>query len=115
MSVVLLADAKAQLNIEPGFTNDDTLIQEMIDAAEDWITKFVVAPTNPSCAPDPCLPANPITTWPPSPVPPSLLQAIRLLVAHLYENREASLVSITSQELPFGLMDLIAPYRVWTF
>ena len=43
MSVVLLADAKAQLNIEPGFTNDDTLIQEMIDAAEDYITKFVVA------------------------------------------------------------------------
>ena len=109
MSVVLLTDAKAQLNIEPGFTSDDTLIQEMIDAAEDWITKFVVAPT------DPCLPANPITTWPPSPVPPSLLQAIRLLVAHLYENREASLVGITSQELPFGLMDLIAPYRVWTF
>ena len=46
MSVVLLADAKAQLNIEPGFTNDDTLIQEMIDAAEDWITKFVVAATD---------------------------------------------------------------------
>ncbi len=103
MSVVLLTDAKAQLNIEPGFTNDDTLIQEMIDAAEDYITKFVVGA------------AGPITSWPPSPVPPSLLQAIRLLVAHLYENREASLVGITSQELPFGLMDLIAPYRVWTF
>ena len=67
MSVVLLADAKAQLNIEPGFTNDDALIQEMIDAAEDWITKFVVAPIDPSCAPDPCLPANPITSWPPVP------------------------------------------------
>ena len=51
MSVVLLTDAKAQLNIEPGFTNDDTLIQEMIDAAEDYITKFVVAPTDP-CWPD---------------------------------------------------------------
>lgn len=110
MSVVLLADAKAQLNVT--FTTDDTLIQAKIDAAEDWISRFYVgAVGRPYCDPN-----SPSTlAWPPNPVPPALIEAIKLLVAHLYENREASLVGITSGELPFGLMDLITPYRQWAF
>jgi hypothetical protein len=96
MSVILLADMKAHLNVT--FETDDTLIQGKIDAAEDWISKYVGAP------------------WPPTaPVPGSLLEAIRQLAAHLYENREASLVGVTSQELPFGLLDLLLPYRSWAF
>lgn len=38
MSVVLLADVKAQLNVT--FTTDDALIQGKIDAAEDWISNY---------------------------------------------------------------------------
>ena len=100
MSLVQLADMKSQLNVT--FTNDDTLIQGKIDAAEDWISQFVGAP------------------WPPSATYPApwggaLKEAIMLLAAHLYENREASLVGVTSQDLPFGLFDLLMPYRTWAF
>lgn len=48
-------------------------------------------------------------------VPPPLIEAIKLLVAHWYENREASLVGVTSSELPFGLMDILNRYRDWSF
>lgn len=106
MSVVQLADMKAQLNVT--FTSDDTLIQAKIDAAEDWISKFYV--------PAPSSNGAPVTpTWPPNPVPAGVIEAIKMLAAHLYENREASLVGITSAELPFGLMDLLTPYREWAF
>ncbi|HVA17801.1 MAG TPA: head-tail connector protein [Candidatus Dormibacteraeota bacterium] len=48
-------------------------------------------------------------------VPTPFLAAIKLLAAHWYENREASVVGVTSAELPLGLMDLLTPYRVWSF
>ena len=97
MSVIQLADMKAHLNIT--FDTDDTLIQGKIDAAESWIASFTGQ------------------VWPPTadPVPGALLEAIRQLGAHLYENREASLVGVTSQELPFGLLDLLTPFRAWAF
>jgi uncharacterized phage protein (predicted DNA packaging) len=96
MSVIDVADLKAHLNIT--FTTDDNLLASKIDAAEDWISKFVGM------------------DWPPAdPVPGALKEAIRQLAAHLYENREASLIGITSQELPFGLLDLLTPYRAWAF
>lgn len=107
MSVVQLADVKAQLNVT--FADDDALIQAKIDAAEDYIAKFYTGPT-PLCASDPVPP-----TWPPNPVPPGVIEAVKMLAAHLYENREASLIGVTSAELPFGLMELIGPYRFWSF
>ena len=107
MSVVQLVDMKAQLNVT--FTDDDVLIQAKIDAAEDWISRFCASV-------DPCDPSNTsIALWPPNPMPPSLIEAIKMLAAHLYENREASLVGMTSSQLPFGLMDLLAPSRTWAF
>ena len=48
-------------------------------------------------------------------VPLPLYEAIKLLVAHWYENREASLVGITSSELPYGLIDVLNRYREWVF
>lgn len=96
MSVIELADLKAHLNVT--FDTDDDLITGKIEAAEDWIAMFVGM------------------DWPPaSPVSGALKEAIRQLAAHLYENREASLVGVTSQDLPFGLLDLLTPYRAWAF
>lgn len=96
MSVIELSDLKAHLNVT--FDTDDDLITGKIEAAEDWIAMFTGA------------------SWPPaSPVPGALKEAIRQLAAHLYENREASLVGVTSQDLPFGLLDLLTPYRAWAF
>lgn len=48
----------------------------------------------------------------PADVPEPLRQAIRLFVAHWYENRGVVAVGRTVAELPVGALALIAPYRV---
>jgi uncharacterized phage protein (predicted DNA packaging) len=93
MSSVTLESVKAHLNV----TNDldDELLTELIAVAEDWVARFTAGPTD-----------N---------LEPPLRQAVRMLVAHMFENREASLVGVTATELPIGLMDLILPFRAWAF
>lgn len=100
MSIVTVEDAKAHMNVT--IADDDTLIGGKIDAAEAWIGRFIGvalddAETFPDGTPDP------------------LKEAVRQLVAHLYENREATLVGITMTDVSPGLFDLIAPYREWAF
>lgn len=46
-------------------------------------------------------------------VPEPLRQAVLLLVAHWYENREAVNVGNISSELPFTVAALVFPYRVF--
>ena len=48
-------------------------------------------------------------------IPAAVKEAVRQLAAHLYENREASLVGVTAQSLPFGTLDLLSSYRAWQF
>lgn len=48
-------------------------------------------------------------------IPPALIEAVCMLVAHWYENREASLVGVSAQELPFGVAEIVREYREWTF
>lgn len=43
--------------------------------------------------------------------PPSLLQAVRLMLGHLWMNREAVIVGTISGEAPFGVVALCAPFR----
>lgn len=45
-------------------------------------------------------------------VPAPILQAIRLLVAHWYESREA-VAFATPHEIPMGVATLIQPYRIY--
>jgi uncharacterized phiE125 gp8 family phage protein len=47
-----------------------------------------------------------------SDVPPALVQAIRLLVAHWYENRRIAATTSENGELPATVSALIAPYRM---
>ncbi|CAJ0861987.1 hypothetical protein AMST5_01447 [freshwater sediment metagenome] len=49
--------------------------------------------------------------YPPAPI----AEAVRQLAAHLFENREASIVGVTANEIPFGVFDLLTPYRAWAF
>ena len=51
--------------------------------------------------------------WTRAPAP--LKEAVRQLAGHLYENREATLVGTGASALPFGVMDLLGPYRAWSF
>ncbi len=48
-------------------------------------------------------------------VPQPIRQAIAMDVGHLDQHRETVLVGQTVNEIPMGYMDLIAPYRQWSF
>lgn len=98
MSIISVEDAKAHLNITTDA--DDTLIAGKIEAAEAWIDRWL--PEDGKLADM-------------DPVPGDLKEAIRQLVGHLYENREATLVGITAEEIPFGVWDILNQYRAWAF
>jgi len=51
-----------------------------------------------------------------SAVPEPLREAVKLLAAHLYENREATFVGTGGASiLPLGVEDLVAEFRQWGF
>lgn len=100
MTIVTVEDAKTHMNVTTDA--DDDLIAGKIAAAEAWIAKFIGfalddAETFPDGTPEP------------------LKEAVRQLVAHLYENREASIVGISMSDVSPGLFDLMSPYRAWCF
>ena len=100
MSIITVADAKQHCNITTDA--DDALIADKIAAAEAWIGQFIgTALDDAEAFPDG--------------TPEPLKEAIRQLVAHLYENREATLVGMTMVDVSPGLFDLMAPYRAWAF
>lgn len=102
MTVVTVEDVKAHMNVT--IADDDTLIAAKIAAAEAWIGKFIGSPLDDA------------TAFPDG-TPEPLKEAVRQLVAHLYENREATLVgnTITITDVSPGLFDLIGPYREYVF
>jgi uncharacterized phage protein (predicted DNA packaging) len=91
---ITVEDLKAHLNIDHDL--DDALLQSKIEVATEWVGAYSGAEVDTN-----------------SPAP--LREAVRMLAGHLYENREATLVGVTAQSLPFGVMDLINPYRAWSF
>lgn len=46
-----------------------------------------------------------------SDVPQAIRHAALMLIAHLFENRETTIVGTNAQELPFAVSALIAPFR----
>ncbi len=100
MSIVTLATAKQHLNITD--EADDAVIQSKINAAEAHIEQllgFTLASGFGSS----------------TGVPDDVREAILQLTGHFYENREASLVGISAEEIPFGVWPLIAAHREYVF
>mgnify|MGYP000197396570 CR=1 FL=1 len=121
--IVSVADVQAHLNLEGD--EDTAVVERKIAAAQEWIARFTgvnfesyyIAPPPPPPPPDPPDPyyfePEPFDSY--ATVPAPLKEAVRQLAAHFYENREAALVGVTASELPFGVIDLVAPYRTWVF
>lgn len=105
MSIVDLNALKAHLNITT--TIDDAILPGKITAAQSFIENHLGYAIE--------------TEYPPtgspavSTVPDALKEAVLQLAAHLYENREGSLVGVTAQVLPFGLEDILANFRGYSF
>jgi hypothetical protein len=95
MPGITLEQAKAHLNVT--LDADDALLTDKLAAAKAWIGAYTAS--------------DPDGNGTPAPVNEAVLQ----LTAHLYENREASLVGVTATALPFGFLDLLAPYRAFAF
>lgn len=55
------------------------------------------------------------TTELPDGPPADLEQAVLMLAAHWYAEREAVLVGVTAQEVPFGAARVFGEYRKYTF
>lgn len=47
--------------------------------------------------------------------PADVEQAILMLAAHWYENREASIVGVSAQAIPFGFDEIIREHRSYSF
>jgi uncharacterized phage protein (predicted DNA packaging) len=89
---VLLADVKSYLRID--HTDDDTMLADLLEAASDYITSLVVTPGEGEEQPTP------------------VDMAVKIMTAHLYENRLPSGSKFTG-ELPYSVSALIASYRDW--
>ena len=92
-------DLRRQLNITG--TDDDMLLGDKILAASEWVSLYTGIPM-------PAVPLDPNAI--PTCIPAPVKEAVKQLAAHLYANREATLVGVTAQELPFGMLDLLRPY-----
>ena len=93
---ITVEDAKRHMNVTSN--DDDALIAAKIAAAAQWIGAFI---------------GTPLAEF--DPVPEPIKEAVRQLVAHLYENREATLVGVTMNDVSPGLFDLLAPFRRYVF
>ncbi|MGW1423192.1 head-tail connector protein [Bradyrhizobium manausense] len=94
MPGVTLDQAKAHLNVTIDL--DDALIADKLAAAKDWISSYTGSDPDGGNL-------------------PALNEAVLQLTAHLYANREVSLVGVSASELPFGFLDLLTPYRAFAF
>ncbi len=96
---------KEQLNLTPDLGNsDDALLGRKLAAAQDHLQRLLgykieVVYGNAGQ----------------EEIPPALVEAVLQTAAHFYENREAVLVGVTGAELPFGVSDIVANYREWSF
>lgn len=96
MSIVSIQEQKAHMNVD--FDDDDDLIAAKIDASESHIAALIG-----------------LNLVDMTPFPGALREAIQMLAAHFYENREATTVDGRANEMPFGFMTLVTPYRAWGF
>lgn len=104
MSIITLALFKAHISNDELLDADalgdlspatDELLQLYIDAAEARAAAML---------------GKPLADI--DPLPADIKQAILQLAAHFHENREAVLIGTGGNELPFGVADLLRPYRV---
>jgi uncharacterized phage protein (predicted DNA packaging) len=95
MSITTLSLLKKQANID--HTDDDELLQHYLDTAEGWIADYIGRPLSDL-----------------DPFPAQVKHAALMLASYWYGQREASAPAAASH-VPFGVYDLIQPFRKWNF
>jgi uncharacterized phage protein (predicted DNA packaging) len=96
---VTLDEAKKHLQIDPSFTDDDNYITNLIDVAEDSVSKHL------DIALEDLLSGG-------GELPPAIKQVVLLMVGNLYANREP--VSYSSVvKIPYTMEYLIGLYKYY--
>jgi uncharacterized phage protein (predicted DNA packaging) len=95
-----LDDLKSQCNVTG--TNDDAVLTRLLAAATAHVERMLgFKLTDADELPDGA--------------PADLELAVLQLAADWYENREASVVGVSAQSIPFGVREIINEYRNYTF
>lgn len=95
--IVTAAQLRAQLRLDADM-EDDAFLAGKIAAAESWIEQYI---------------GEPLADM--DPLPGAIKEAVLQLAAHLFANREAALVGVSASVMPFGVRELISPWREWEF
>lgn len=83
---------KAQLNIMPDSVLDDELLAHKLRVAEAWIATHTGEPFDSD--------------------EPAQVEAALMLAAYWFEQREAASFGTSTALVPFGVYELLAPFRV---
>jgi hypothetical protein len=105
MAILTVGQLKEQLNLTADLgTDEDQLLSRKIEAAQNHIERQLGFKIEQRYGGEDQ-----------EPIPSVLIEAVGLLAAHWYENREASLIGINGASLPFGVQDAIDDYREFSF
>lgn len=96
--IIDIATIKKHLNIDSGYTGDDTYISSLCDVAVDVVEKHI------DCT------LNDIALAQGGTIPAALRQCILLYIGNLYMNRE-SVAFASAQEVPQSLTYILNMYR----
>jgi uncharacterized phiE125 gp8 family phage protein len=111
--VTAISEVKYQTTADKDYTSDLTTL-----AAGNWYTDEISQPARiafrdyPSVYEYALTPVVVTFTAGYSTMPAPVLQAIRLLVSHLYENRQEEVAGTITSRLKFGLEALLNPFRI---
>lgn len=99
MAVLTAADLRAHLN---GVPDEDAVLQRFLSAAVAHLERLLGFRIDD---------AEQFPNGTPADVELAILQ----LAAHYYENREATLVGVSAMPIPFGVSEIVAEYRNYTY
>lgn len=101
--IITLDQAKAHLNIDLAFTDDDTYITELIDTVEIIIENDINRTME-----------EVATLYDPVKSMKALIHAAKILLATYYANREAAIVGVRMEKTPLSYDHIINAYRNYT-
>ena len=99
MAIVTVEQMRAQLNLPDAMDGD--ILAEKIEAARNHIERqlgFKIA-----------------DEFEEGKTPASLVEAVKQLAAHWYENRESVIIGHGAAVVPFGVSEIVESYRDWSF